>query len=181
MGGTLYWTFRTDGKIYAANNTTSILSVAEGTSTSPGLQFGTGGSGHGFSFNGGPFLNLMTSGERRASVHDFGIVIGSGSRYGFSSSNLNTTQTADVALERDTSTRLAVTDASISHNARDLKLRACLYNADTYANRPGSAVKGMVICVNDSTVNTFGATLAGGGGNSVLAWFNGSNWTVIGI
>lgn len=52
--------------------------------------------------------------------------------------------------------------------------------ASTYANRPSPAVTGMVITVTDSNTATWGATIAGGGANIVLAFFNGSNWTVAG-
>ncbi len=34
---------------------------------------------------------------------------------------------------------------------------------------------------NDSTVNTIGAVIAGGGANNVLGRWNGTNWTVIGV
>jgi hypothetical protein len=32
--------------------------------------------------------------------------------------------------------------------------------------------------VTDSSTNTWGATISGGGSNHVLAYYNGSNWTV---
>jgi hypothetical protein len=35
--------------------------------------------------------------------------------------------------------------------------------------------------VTDSTVNTWGAVVAGGGGFTVGAFFNGTNWTVAAI
>lgn len=53
-------------------------------------------------------------------------------------------------------------------------------NPITFASKPSSSVKGMVAVFTDSTTATWGATVAGGGANNVLAWFNGSNWTVIG-
>lgn len=39
---------------------------------------------------------------------------------------------------------------------------------------------GMMAVVSDSNTVTWGATIAGGGANAVLAWYNGTNWTVIG-
>jgi hypothetical protein len=45
---------------------------------------------------------------------------------------------------------------------------------------PASPTKGQLATITNSTVNTWGATVAGGGAFSVLAWYNGANWTVIG-
>jgi hypothetical protein len=41
-------------------------------------------------------------------------------------------------------------------------------------------VTGMMIVVTDSTTNTWGAIVTGGGLLTVAAFYNGSNWTVIG-
>lgn len=53
-------------------------------------------------------------------------------------------------------------------------------NAVTFANLPAAPVEGMVAWVTDSTVNTWGTVIAGGGANHVLACFNGTAWTVAG-
>ena len=42
-------------------------------------------------------------------------------------------------------------------------------------------VAGMVFVVTDSTVQTWGAPIAGGGGFTVGAFYNGTNWTVCAI
>lgn len=39
--------------------------------------------------------------------------------------------------------------------------------------------KGLFACVDDSTVNTPGAIIAGGGSFTVLVWYNGINWKVV--
>lgn len=49
-----------------------------------------------------------------------------------------------------------------------------------FANLPQSPVTGSLITVTDSTTNTWGATISGGGSNQVLAYFNGTHWTVVG-
>ena len=48
-----------------------------------------------------------------------------------------------------------------------------------FANLP-QPVLGQVAVVTDSTVNTWGAVVSGGGAFTVLAWWTGSQWTVIG-
>lgn len=40
---------------------------------------------------------------------------------------------------------------------------------------------GQTVVITDSSTTTWGAAIAGSGANTVLAWYNGSNWTVIGI
>jgi len=48
-----------------------------------------------------------------------------------------------------------------------------------FANLPTAAVGMMAVVTNSNTV-TWGATIAGGGANAVLAFYNGTNWTVAG-
>lgn len=50
--------------------------------------------------------------------------------------------------------------------------------AGLFASVPNPATEGMLFAVTDSTTNTWGAVIAGGGANHVLAFFNGTAWTV---
>ncbi|HEY2810547.1 MAG TPA: hypothetical protein VGJ00_04060 [Rhabdochlamydiaceae bacterium] len=50
--------------------------------------------------------------------------------------------------------------------------------AVTFANRPSTAVEGMLVSFTDSTTAIWGATIAGTGSNHVLGYYNGTNWTV---
>lgn len=52
-------------------------------------------------------------------------------------------------------------------------------NEVAFASLP-TGVVGMMAGVSDSTTATWGATITGGGANHVLAYFNGTNWTVAG-
>jgi len=49
-----------------------------------------------------------------------------------------------------------------------------------FADLPAAPVTGMVAVVTNSNTVTWGATIAGGGANIVLAFYNGTNWTVAG-
>lgn len=53
--------------------------------------------------------------------------------------------------------------------------------AVTFANRPATPIEGMLVSFTDSTVNTWGTTITGGGTNHVLGYYNGTNWTVAAI
>lgn len=50
----------------------------------------------------------------------------------------------------------------------------------TFSGLPSSPSRGQTATVTDSATNTWGATIAGGGTNTVLAWWNGQHWTVVG-
>ncbi len=45
---------------------------------------------------------------------------------------------------------------------------------------PASPTHGMIAAIDDSTTDTWGATITGGGSKKVLGFYNGTNWTVIG-
>lgn len=60
------------------------------------------------------------------------------------------------------------------------QIRGLTIQTSTYANRNTSAATGSLAVFTDSTTLTWGATISGGGANTVLAWYNGSNWTVFG-
>lgn len=53
--------------------------------------------------------------------------------------------------------------------------------AVAFADLPASPVTGMLRTVTDSNTNTWGATIGGSGGNVVLAFYNGTNWTVAAV
>jgi hypothetical protein len=49
-----------------------------------------------------------------------------------------------------------------------------------FATLPTAPAAGTIAYVTDSTVAGFGGVIAGAGTNKVLAWYNGTAWTVIG-
>ena len=52
-------------------------------------------------------------------------------------------------------------------------------NAVAFSALPATPVEGMIVPVTDSSTATWGDTITGGGANHVLAYFNGTNWTVM--
>jgi hypothetical protein len=53
-------------------------------------------------------------------------------------------------------------------------------HAVTFSNAISSPVEGATQAFTDSTTNTWGATITGGGSNHVLGYYDGTNWTVMG-
>jgi hypothetical protein len=62
---------------------------------------------------------------------------------------------------------------------RDLLARGLRGNAVTFTNAISSPVEGTIQAFTDSTTNTWGATITGGGANHVLGYYDGTNWTVL--
>jgi hypothetical protein len=54
-------------------------------------------------------------------------------------------------------------------------------HAVTFANRNSAPAEGMIQAFTDSTTATWGATITGTGTNHVLGYFDGTNWTVVGL
>lgn len=52
--------------------------------------------------------------------------------------------------------------------------------AVAFGSLPAVPVEGMLVAVTDSSTATWGATITGSGANHVLAYYNGTNWTVAG-
>jgi hypothetical protein len=50
----------------------------------------------------------------------------------------------------------------------------------TFATLPNPATVGQLAVVSDSNTNVWGTVIAGGGAFQVLAWWNGTAWSVVG-
>ncbi len=53
--------------------------------------------------------------------------------------------------------------------------------SSTVAGLPATPVVGMLTRVTDATSPTVGSTVTGGGAAAALVWYNGANWSVIGV
>ena len=49
-----------------------------------------------------------------------------------------------------------------------------------FASLPPEPAAGMLVCINDSGVAGWGQTVTPGGFHTVLAWYNGTDWKVLG-
>jgi hypothetical protein len=53
--------------------------------------------------------------------------------------------------------------------------------SSTVAGLPAAPVVGMLTRVTDATAPVVGMTVAGGGAAAALCWYNGANWSVVGV
>ena len=77
----------------------------------------------------------------------------------------------------------ATEDANLNYNATTDVLalgNTLALTPVAFASLPAAPAEGMIASVNNSNTATWGATIAGGGANKVLAYYNGTNWTVAG-
>jgi hypothetical protein len=85
-------------------------------------------------------------------------------------------------LQQGNSTRKFITQQlqQISAAITSLNTQANT-NPVKFATLPNAAAQyaGTIRCVSDSTVNTWGSTVTGGGTHTVLCWCNGTAWTVL--
>jgi hypothetical protein len=85
---------------------------------------------------------------------------------------------ADTSLSRASANTLRVGDGGSNTNGL-VYLKGVRPVGSTVANLPtASGNTGMLATVTDATVTTIGTTVAGGGGNTVLVWSNGTNWRI---
>ena len=70
---------------------------------------------------------------------------------------------------------------SISRLALDTTGSVRVVTALTVATLPGTPAVGMVARVTDALAPAVGMTVAGGGAAAALVWYNGANWSVIGV
>jgi hypothetical protein len=72
-----------------------------------------------------------------------------------------------------------------SNNIPRLKINTIgsveISTALTVATLPGTPVVGMIARVTDADSPSVGSTVVGAGAANALVWYNGSNWTVIGV
>jgi hypothetical protein len=113
-----------------------------------------------------------------------GITLKGNSSIGFDWYSGDLTTSADTGLHRNAAGVVEANDGTnssfnISH-LKDFYARAYRSNAVVFASAITSPQEGTVQPFTDSTTNTWGATITGGGSNHVLGYYNGTNWTVIG-
>lgn len=84
------------------------------------------------------------------------------------------------ALKRNSAvleTKLADDSAYARHAASVFQAAT----AHTVATLPGTPTVGMIARVTDAAAPAVGSTVAGSGAAAALVWYNGTNWTVIGV
>ena len=70
---------------------------------------------------------------------------------------------------------------SIARLALDTTGSVRVVTALTVATLPGTPAVGMIARVTDATAPAVGVTVTGGGAAAALVWYNGANWSVLGV
>jgi hypothetical protein len=88
-----------------------------------------------------------------------------------------TNGTVDLRVSRSAAKTLQVDDGASGRVALSV-LGSIRASAVAFANLPATPVEGMLVPVTDSNTAVWGATVAAGGANHILAYYDGTNWTV---
>ena len=108
------------------------------------------------------------------SIADNSVNVVSGGFFTWNSSASNVAAgAADLILSRNAEGVMKV--------AGNTKAGTILYDPKTIANLPATPANGMVAAVTDANAPAVGSTVASGGSAKALVWYNGTNWTVVGI
>jgi hypothetical protein len=70
---------------------------------------------------------------------------------------------------------------SVSRLALDTTGSVRVVTGLTVATLPGTPAVGMIARVTNATAPAVGSTVTGGGSAAALVWYNGTNWTVLGV
>lgn len=173
------WTF-TDTSSHASTNAFRIRGGASGTTD----LFSVSKAGLS-ALNGGMIWGAAGAGRGFFTVTAGGFTNGSGMCYGWSANADGGLAFNDTALFKDSAGVVSIRKSGAnpvvgSDPFGQLNVATAGLQGVTYANRPGTPAAGMTIYITDSSTATWGATIAGGGANKVLAFYNGTNWTVAG-
>ena len=164
--------WRTELQVTASAVTSTVpISVAQGTAAAPGI-YSTGDATTGLFGVGAGWAALFYSyaGTAKWVISGAGTSMRLASTFSLewqASADVNSGG-SDVVLSRAAPNRLLLAVGDVFNLA-----------PTAYASLPTGA-EGDLACVTDSNTATWGATIAGGGANNVLAYFNGTNWTVAG-
>lgn len=150
----------------AVITSTVPLSLPLGSSSATTLNWGTAGTGL---FHTGT-ANMPAAVSNGTIVFGWrsageGLILGSTQPLSWSSGTPGSTG-ADLVLSRQAANRLRLATGDVFN-----------LEPTAFGSLP-TGVEGDMACVTDSNTATWGATIAGGGANNVLAFFNGTNWTV---
>lgn len=107
-------------------------------------------------------------------------------RIGTGSNNLSVTTSATTGIElniNNGSNVNVMTGGAAGSLTRGLRCGSFFEftNNRTIANLPSTPAVGMIVRVTDANAPAIGSTVASGGAAAALVWYNGTNWTVIGV
>jgi hypothetical protein len=165
-----------------SSGTTLAAVLSTGTISAPGFTTASAifNPSADMSVDAGTGFNVLlrpNNGVERVRVSGTFIRTTNSQLYQFSSDSTSF-GTPDTGWSRNAAGVLEINNGTAG-TFRDLFARGVRPVGSTVANLPtASGNTGMIATVTDATVTTIGTTVAGGGGNTVLVWSNGTNWRI---
>jgi len=145
------------------SGTVAVGQIITGTNVLPGTRITASGTG-----TGGTGTYTVSQSQTVAS----GLITGGTPAFCVGTEKGTVGSTAyDLALVTDDTPRLVLDTTGSARVATGL----------TVATLPSSPVVGMIARVTNANAPSIGSTVTGGGAAAALCWYNGTNWTVIGV
>ncbi|HEY6248647.1 MAG TPA: hypothetical protein VI685_01735, partial [Candidatus Angelobacter sp.] len=106
--------------------------------------------------------------------------LGSGMILGFHAGTNPDNSATDTSISRDAAGVLDFGSGAAGDKTGTVKAKIFQSTVGAFSalTTCGAGMEGEMAAVNDSTTNTWGATITGGGANHVLAYCDGTSWTV---
>jgi len=162
-----------------ANGTTNLLSLSKGGRGIFGGQVSSRNSAAGFEFedrsgSGGLWQWYATSNVAR-------LYNGTADTISITADGAFRLGSTDTSLSRISAGVTGVGTGAAGSFAGRLKLTSAIAAGVAVASLNAAPTTGEVQSVTDALAPALGATVAAGGAAKALVWYNGANWTVIGI
>ena len=133
-----------------------------------------------------PYSNMLFSPQYRSDVAS--VYSTTGSVYGFQVQNTavigftsDTNGAPQTGISRLADASIALGNGTAGDYSGTLKLTSEIVAGVAIASLNASPTTGEIQSVTDANAPTLGATVASGGSAKALVWWNGANWTVIGV
>lgn len=120
-----------------------------------------------------------TSTQPRLTLAGTGFAMGSSTTLSWRDNVASNSGSLDTGLKRSAANVLGVTNGSSGNGGIEAAYHEAK-EAYTVATLPTASV-GMIARVTDANSPSVGSTVSGGGAAAALVWYNGSNWTAIGV
>lgn len=131
-------------------------------------------------FNGGKIVALNMGADQKILLNSTATPLNGVSYYGnnLGSASIGYVASTSSVLTCNAGSCTGLSSAGILFIPKAIRLAPLTYSALTALVTCDSTVEGVVASVSDSGSATFNALLSGGGSNHVMAYCNGTNWTV---
>lgn len=156
------------------------ITMADGSVSAPSYSFGSHATTGLFLSSASAAPQVAAAGSAGPMFRAGALDLGSGMILGFHAGTNPDNSATDTSISRDSAGVFDFGNGSAGDKSGTVKAKIFQSTVGAFSTLVAcaSGTEGQMAAVNDSTTNTWGATITGGGANHVLAYCDGTNWTV---